>query len=242
MQQQTLAVLTAPNASIPGAIVAARGLYRGGDSWTAELRAIEVRQAEWAPRPAALVIPRISEALLALVGPEEVARHHCEAPADPRDSRDNIRLVVADNHWASAAPKLREHKIRADQLMTIKAGIATPDGDIRAGTVGRMYLLDALRDNFPKVSVHLPPQRLEEYPNLVNAHELRSAVRAIQARPRLLDEESQAPGLDRHDILLLTLGMAVDDLARHGPQQQTGRINIRRRRLTSGTSLGYRRR
>ena len=190
--QHTIAVMTAPNASIPGAIAMLCGYYRL-TGWSYELTGVTIRQAEWISAPGAGTIGRLSAALGAI-------------------DDDTVRLVVCENYWSTAAKKLREHELRADALVTIKPGIGASDQTAARNTIGRLYLLDSLRDILPKTRVALPEDRLEDYPNIVCGHELRSALREVQARPRMLDEETSAPGLDRGDVLLLTIALAAHDL------------------------------
>lgn len=209
--QHAIAVLTAPNASIPGAIAMLRGDYRP-IGWCSELTSLTIRQVEWVTAPGAGAIPRLSAALAA-VGDE---------PA---------RLVVCENYWSTAPRKLREHELRTDSMVTIKPGIGMPEQPVTHYSVGRLYLLDGLRDTLPKARVALPENRLEDHPDIVCAHELRSALREVQARPRLLDEETQAPGLDRGDVLLLSIALAAHDLQHSAPfQADRESINLQGRR------------
>jgi hypothetical protein len=227
----TVAVISAPNASIPGAIVVARGHYRDSEQWWPELRAVEVRQVEWATAPAAGCLPRVSAALAAVserVGPTPTN-------TDPREGDTSVRLTIGDNYWASVRPACERLHIRPDAIVTIRPGLSAPEGYHHQQTVGRLYLLDALRDRLPIMTVALPGERPEGLPDIVTAHEVRSALREIQARPRLLDEETSAPGLDRQDVLILTIALAVDDLALHVTQKHTRNINrVHARRETYG--------
>jgi hypothetical protein len=214
----TISALTAPNASIPGVIAVARGAYRYGTS-RPELRGVQLEHVEWAHAPGAGCLPRMSAALSALTKQMELS------PPD-RAGEAAVRLTIGDNFWSSVRQACARMKIYPDSVVSIRPGTVQPEGYHQDQSVGRLYLLDSLRDRLPILDVSLPGQPPEELPDVVTAHEMRGALRVVQARPRLLDEETMAPGLDRHDVLVLAVAMAVDDLARSVPRSGE-RINRR---------------
>jgi hypothetical protein len=231
----SISVITAPNAAIPGCIVVARAVYREGK--TPELRAVEIRQAEWSHAPGHGCLSRVTDALTAL------SHHAGPSNADPRGGDPSVRLVIADNYWSSVRPRCERLHIVPDGIVTIRPGMAAPDGHHHRRTVGRLFLLDALRDRLPLVSVSLPGERTDELPDIVTGHELRSALRTVQARPRLLDEETLSPGLDREDVLVLAVALAVDDLARaltSDPRGVNPHVGQARRPRRAAISIGPR--
>jgi hypothetical protein len=60
--------------------------------------------------------------------------------------------------------------------------------------------------------VNLPEERLEDFPECITRKELSEAFKSAQAKQRLADSETEAPGMDRSEILLLAVGLGLADL------------------------------
>lgn len=190
-----VAIISSPAASIPGVLCAIIPTVRGG-----RVVGMTCRHAEWTDGVCAQTIPRISTLLSALHGVDT----------------DGHRLLVCRNFWYSADKAMREVGMRVDSFVTIAPGGEGIDGPIHDRKIGRLYLLDLLRDKLPLIHLELPERRIDSHPHIISLGELRDALRVIQARPRLLDEETAAPGLDREDVLVLALALAVQDSERTG--------------------------
>lgn len=200
-KQNTIAVITPPNASIPGCLVIVEGLYPE-QGWSSEVSGITLRHAEWVDDPGSACIPRLTAALKAAVPYYERSREDANDP----------RLVICTNFWSSARDSLHRANLSPDILVNIVAG----SGESRE-SVGRMLLVDHLRDVMSKISLNMPETPVEGRDRLVLAGELSTAFKELANKPRLLDDESQSPGLSRNDSLILCVGLAVRDLARYGP-------------------------
>jgi hypothetical protein len=200
-----VALITSPAASIPGALVALIPTARNG-----RVVGMQLRHAEWTNGPCSLAIPRVSALLTAL---DPMNR---ELRREVGGSPDDVRLLVCRNFWFSADTAMREAGLAVASFVTITPGGEGIDGPVHDRKVGRLALIDLLRDRLPLLHLTLPEQRLDSHPQVVAASELRDALRTIQARPRLLDAETEAPGLDREDVLVLALAMAVQDSERTG--------------------------
>ena len=235
MDQYTIAVITAPTATVPGVIAVAGGLHRFGKASRPELRAVELRQAEWCHRPADGALERVSAALKAISG------HFGPTPrdTDPREGDDTVRLVVADNFWASVRPACEQVGIRPDIITTIQPGLSEPSGYHHRVQVGRAYLLDSLRDRLPMLTIALPTKRLESNPQIITVGELQAALREVQSKPRTIDAETESPGLDRNDVLVLAVALAMDDLRQWPPQRSVPHYALGRPRV-GATNLGPR--
>lgn len=212
MNPHVITILPAQNTSVPGILCLTDAVVG-----TSGIRNFGLLHAEWIYGLGAEVIPRLSEALRHLA-PEEL-----EDLRDGKGKRiidwrkhgeSDIRIIVAVNYWASAEHKLDEHGIDIDSIVTINTGIRPYVGGLRS-TVGRMFLLDQLRDATPKIQMCLPETTLEEHPHIVPAHDLRAALREVSHNPRLLEDETGALLLDRNESLLLAIAMGVTDLQRY---------------------------
>lgn len=196
----TIAVITPPNASVPGVLCVVEGLYPEL-GWSPEVRGFTLRHAEWIDDPGAACIPRLVAALAAVAPYFERSR----------DDANDPRLVVCTNFWSSAREALHRANLSPDAFVSITPGSRSEGG------LGRMLLVDHLRDVMAKISLNMPEAPVAGHDRLILASELRVAFKELANKPRLLDDESQAPGLSRNDSLILCLGLAVHDLTKYGP-------------------------
>lgn len=216
--QYVISIIPPQNTSLPGALALLTSKSSSSSGWSGGTRTFALKQLEWIHDVGPGLIPRLASCLQFLC-PEELQGMRDGYGREIIDWRDqgesDIKILVCSNFWTSAAQKLGEHGINVDSFVTIKPGPAEYSGGMRS-SVGRLFLMDSLRDAMPKLSLNVPEERLGDYPNVVPASEVRSALREVAARARTIDEETGAAGIDRSEVLLLAIAMGVADINRHG--------------------------
>ena len=202
----TVIVAPGPAATVPGSLVVTQSTGAGA--------ALRLRHAEWLYEQGVSSAGALSRVLWALT-PEVTDRTDPTTGrplADPRryQGRSSTRVVLITNYWTTGREALRKAGLTVNGAYRVVPGTAQPDPGEE--TAGRLFLIDRLRDLLPRVNLVLPPEPMDEHPDVIDRHTLRSAMGAVQARPRTVDEATDAAVLDRHELLILAVALGVHDV------------------------------
>lgn len=212
---KSISLLSPPSAGVPGTLAVAETIGNSG--------AIRLIHAEWVDEPGNLCINRIAAAL-DCYKPRNLELWRDGTGQLPKDWRaqadySDVLIVCADNFWLSIKAALDKAGIWADDIIRISTGKTRHQKN-----VPRNLLLDLLRDSAQRLTVDLPAER-HEGSRMVTSHELRAALLDLAMRPRSIDEESGAEGMDRGEALVLAVAMAVDQLTETTGYSFSGEVN-----------------
>ena len=150
-----------------------------------------------------------------LLNRAEQAYEYAKSTNDNKVRATPIRTVIDSTFWATAKSAVSDHPLNIDAFYCISNGRQSIKADGDYLSIGRLYLLDKLRDLYHRLEeINLPDTFNENYPNVIPRDRLKKAIVETQRKPR--KQEDDALLIENADVdeqIVMALALGVTELA-----------------------------